>query len=451
MNNRLDRSYSIWGLIKFTIPSMLNLLVMSVYQMADAIFIANYVGENALAALNMVYPAISVVLAVTLMLATGGSAAVAKAMGEGHDRQAKEDFTMITLAAAVVSSLISLACWLFLDPLLTALGTTPALWADSRAYLAALMPFMPLAALQMVFLSFFITAGKPGLGLFLTVLSGLTNVALDSLFVARLGWGVRGAAWATAIGYGAAALPGLIAFLMDKGGTLHLVRPRLRIKVLGQACFNGSSEMVSNLSVSVTTLMFNKMALKYLGETGVAAVTVALYAQFLLTAIFIGFISGVGPVISFNYGSRNSARQTRLFRQTLGIVLAMTVLVLLAAYLLAQPIVAVFIQRDSAAFPLALHGFILFSLSYLFAGFNIYASGLFTALNNGRASAAISFLRTFVLLAAALTLLPRVMGADGIWLAVPLAEMLSCAVSVWLMVRHQKEYHFTLRDLSYEG
>ena len=335
MNNRLDRSYSVWGLIKFTIPSMLNLLVMSVYQMADAIFVANYVGENALAALNIVYPVISVVLAVTLMLSTGGSAAVAKAMGEGHVRQSKEDFTLLTLTAVVLSALLSLASWLFLDPLLRALGATSLLWADSRAYLASLIPFMPLAALQMVFLSFFITAGKPGLGLFLTLLSGLTNLALDYLFVARLGWGVRGAAWATAIGYGAAALPGLIAFLIDKEGTLHFVRPRLRLKVLGQACFNGSSEMVSNLSVSITTLMFNKMALKYLGETGVAAVTVALYAQFLLTAVFIGFISGAGPIISFNYGSGNSARQARLFRQTLGMVLAMTALVLLAAYLLA--------------------------------------------------------------------------------------------------------------------
>lgn len=445
MNNNLDRDFNAFSLLKFTIPSILNLLFMSVYQMVDAIFIANCVGENALASINIVYPVISVVLAVTLMFSTGGSAIVAMNMGQGKNRTASENFTAITIVSALVAVVISLCSAIFMEPLLAFLGATPALLEDCRGYLNVLILFMPVAALQLVFLSFFIVSGKPGLGFVLTLLSGSVNIVLDYLFVAVLGWGVQGAALATAIGYMTAALPGLFYFLFKRKGTLLFVRPRFRLKVLGFSCFNGSSEMVSNLSISVTTLLFNKMALQYLGESGVAAITVALYSQFFLTAVFMGFTGGSGPVFSFQYGRQNAGGLNKLFRSSTLIVSVLTVLVVICAYVLARPIVSVFIRPSSSSYGLALHGFYLFSLGYLFAGINIYASGLFTALQNGKVSAVISFLRTFLFIAASLILLPLIIGADGIWLAVPVAELFSFLVSLCFLFAYRKKYFFIMK------
>lgn len=436
--NKLDRPLGALSLLKFTVPSILNLLVMALYQMVDGMFVANFVGENALAALNVGYPLISVILAVALMFATGGSAVVAKNLGEGKQREACENFTAIALCAFAAAAAVALPAFFFLEPLLPILGATGALLSDCRAYLGVLMPLMPLAALQMVLMSFFIVDGRPGLGLCLTVLSGGVNIVLDALFVAVLGWGVRGAALATALGYAVAAVPGFLYYLRGRGG-LRFVKPRFRAKALGFTCLNGSSEMVSNLSVCVTTLLFNRVALAYLGEAGVAAVTVALYAQFFLTAVFMGFISGAAPVFSFNLGKNDPARLRLLFRKSLAIVLGMTALVTACAYALAGPIVAVFIQEQSAAYPLALHGFWLFSTGYLFAGFNIFASGLLTALHDGKGSAALSFLRTFAFLVASLLGLPLLIGADGIWLAVPAAELAACAVSTALLIHRARQ------------
>ena len=443
MTNILNRDYNIFALFKYTIPSILSILFMSLYQMTDAIFVANFVGENALASLNIVYPVISIMLAITLMFSTGGSAVVAKKMGEGKNREAKEDFTLIVLAEVFLAVLISILCFLFFEPLLSFLGATPVLYQDCVGYLGPLLPFLPMAVLQFSFSSFFIAAGKPGIGFALTAISGISNIILDYVLITKFHMGISGSAWGTVIGYLLSAIPGFLYFSFQRKGLLYFVRPKLRLKMLGFSCFNGSSEMVSNLSVSVTTLMFNKLALSYMGEKGVTAITVILYAQFFLTAVFMGFIGGAGPLISFQLGCKNKKRLNALFRYSTYIVTAMTVVVVFLSYLLAKPIVAVYINSTSDIFPLALHGFVLFAISYLFAGFNIYASGLFTALHNGKVSAIISLMRTFVFLVLCLMILPRLIGADGIWLAVPVAEFLSCIISVYYMIKYRKEYYFS--------
>lgn len=445
MQNQLDRDYNALSLFRFTIPSIFSLLFMSLYQMVDAIFVSNFVSENALAAINIVYPIISVVLAVTLMLATGGSSIVARKLGEGKNKDAKEDFTTIILVIVSLTVIITILTIIFLDPLLRFLGATPALWNDCKDYLRILILFMPVAALQMGLGTFFITAGKPGLGLVLTILSGATNIVLDYVLIVLFPLGILGAALGTVAGYCVAALPAVLYFLLQRNGTLFFVSPVLRIRMLGFACFNGSSEMVSNLSVSVTTLLFNKLSLHYMGEGGVAAITVILYAQFLLTAVFIGFISGAAPIFSFNLGQGNTKRLSSLFRYSIFTVAFMTLLVIIVSYTLASPIVSIFIRPNSPIFSLSLHGFLLFSISYIFAGFNIYASGLFTALQNGKISAIISGLRTFVFLIISLLSLPLIFGANGIWLAVPLAEFLSCIIAVVYIIRYRKEYYFTFQ------
>lgn len=448
MNNKLDRDFGIFPLLHFTFPSILSLLFLSLYQMVDALFIANFIGDNALASVNIVYPVISVIIAVTMMFSSGGSAVVAKNMGEGKGQIAKENFTMIILAVTITSSVISLLVILFMEPMLTFLGSTPLLHDNCYAYLATLIPFMPLAALQMAFNTFFVTAGKPGIGLTLTVVSGLTNIVLDYVFIVLLDMGMAGSAWGTVAGYLIAAVPGILYCIFFRKGNLYFVRPKIRWRVIGFSCFNGSSEMIGNLSISVTTFLFNKITLEYMGEAGVTAISVILYAQFLLTAMFMGFISGTAPIFSFNLGRQHKQRLNALFRHSLQTVIVLTLIIITASYAFATPIVSIYIDESSPAFPIAHHGFLLFSMSYLFAGFNIYASGLFTALHNGKASAIISTLRTFVFLVIALLTLPRLMDADGIWLAVPIAELMSCIVAMLYLIRYRYEYFFTKRSIS---
>lgn len=445
MENRLSQNFNGVKLFKFTIPSILSLIFMSMYQMVDAVFVSNYIGENALASINIVYPVFSVVLAVTLMLSTGGSAVVAKKMGEGKGQEAKENFSALVLVAVILSTVISVGTAIFIEPLLRFLGATPLLHKDCIEYLSTLMPFFPAAALQLCISTFLIAAGKPGAGFLLTAISGGVNVVLDYLFIVELGLGIQGSAIATAIGYLCSAVPGVIYFFCSRKGSLYFVKPKLKLKLLAFACFNGSSEMISNLSISVTTLLFNKLALHYMGEAGVTAITVTLYAQFFLTAVFMGYIGGAGPVFSFHFGSRNQKQLSCLFRSSFLTVLLMTVLVIISSYGLSGPIVAIFIRPESSLFPLAIHGFRLFALSYLFAGFNIYASGLFTSLQNGVISSVISVLRTFVFLVAALIGLPYFIGEDGIWLAVPVAEAVSCIVSAGCILLYRKRYFFTLK------
>lgn len=451
MKNRLDQDYGALTLLKFTVPSILSLLCMSLYQMVDSIFISNFIGENALASMNIVFPAFSIILAVVMMFSTGGSAVVSNKMGEGKNREAKEDFTVITASAVGLTVVLTLLVVFFTEPLLHFMGATPVLFDDCLRYLRTLIPFMPVAALQIIFSSFFIAAGKPEIGLGLTVLSGVSNIVLDYVFMGLLHMGIEGAAWGTAIGYLSAGVPGALYFLFNKKGSLHFVKPKIRIKMLGFSCFNGSSEMVSNLSISVTTLLFNVLALRYMGEAGVTAITVALYAQFFLTAVFMGFVGGAGPIFSFALGSHNKKRLYHLFRHSMRTVLLMTGLVVASSYGLARVIVSVYIRQSSPVFQLALHGFYLFSISYLFAGFNIYASGLFTALQNGKISAILSIGRTFVFLLLALLLLPRILGADGIWLAVPVAEFVSALVSGFFIFRYRKKYYFIRKALSIEA
>lgn len=450
MNNSLARDFNGVSLLKFAIPNILSLMFISMYQMVDGVFIAKYVGENALAAINIVYPVPSIVLAMSLMLAVGGSAVVAKNMGEGKDREAKENLTMITITGLVLGIIFTVITFIFIDPILRFLGATELLYMDCYNYLYVLTLLMPMAVLQLIFQSFFIAAGRPKIGFMITLLAGITNILFDYIFVAHLNWGVTGAAIATSMGYSVSGLVGFIYFSINRRGTLYFVKPKARLAVLFHACLNGSSEMVSNLAASVTTLLFNKIMLVYLGEAGVSAITVVLYAQFLLTSVVMGFIGGISPILSYNYGNKDYTKINKFFRVSLLISLFFSIITVIVSFVFTTPIISVFIDKSSYVFDITYHGFRLFSISYLFAGFNIFVSGLFTALLNGKASAVISLLRTFVFLVISLIGLPVLIGVNGIWLAVPLAEFLSVMVSVKLLLKYRHDYSFTLGSVSQE-
>lgn len=441
VQNRFAQQFTFGSLMKFSIPTMVMMVFMSLYQTVDGVFVSNFVGEMALTALNVVYPFTSVVIAVTVMLATGGSALIGLNMGMGEERKARQNFSLIVLAGLVLAAVIAVLGMVFLEPMLRLLGVTPLIETMCREYLAVMVLATPLAVLQMLFQSFLVTAGKPRLGLILTVLSGTANIVLDAYFMGALGLGVKGAAWATAIGYGITGIYGLFYFAFARKGTLYFVKPRLRLKVLAKTCLNGSSEMVNNLSMAVTTLIFNIEGLRLLKEEGVAAISIILYAQYVMTAVFMGYSSGVAPIFSYKYGAGDKRQIRKLFRISMIFVAALSGVVFVLAFFVAAPIGRVFAPHNQRVLELAVHGFYLFAASFLFSGLNIFASALFTAFSNGVVSGVLSFLRTFVLLVIALIVLPAVMGADGIWLAVPLAEGAALVCSLWALYHWRKTYH----------
>ena len=440
--NRFAQKFQFADLMKFSIPTMVMMVFMSLYQTVDGVFISNYVGELALTALNVVFPFTSVVIAVSIMLASGGSAIIAIHMGLGEERAAKENFSLIVAVGTAFSLAITLLGYWFIEPMLKFLGATPVIYQMCYEYLEIMILSTPLAVLQMLFQSFLVTAGKPKLGLILTIGSGVTNLVLDALFLGKFGMGVRGAALATAIGYAITALYGLIYFFVARKGQLYFVKPKLRWNVLRQACLNGSSEMVNNMAVAVTTLLFNIVGMHFLKEEGVAAISIILYAQYVMTAVFMGYANGVAPIFSYKYGARDKEQIHKLFQYSLRFVLVLSGVVFLLAFVVARPIALVFASNNLYVLQLAVHGFYLFAVSFLFTGLNILASALFTAFSNGIVSGTLSFLRTFVLLIIALLVLPAQIGADGIWLAVPLAEGIAAIFSLAALYRYRKTYYF---------
>lgn len=441
-HNGIAQEFNLISLLRFVAPTVVMLVFMSLYQMVDAVFVSKFVGENALSALNIVYPFPSIVIAVSIMLATGGSAIIARNMGEGKEKEAKENFSFIVLVGAVIGVAIATAGILFIEPLIYMLGATPSLYDYCYEYLFILVLSVPLSVFQMLFQSFFVTAGKPHLGLTLTVLGGVSNIVLDYVFIVLCGFGVSGAALATSIGYSIPGLFGLIYFAVSRKGTLYFVKPVFRWGVLFKCCINGSSEMVNNLAVAVTTFLFNVLMLKYAGEAGVAAITIVLYAQFLMTSAFMGFSSGIAPVVSFNYGSGNVRQLKKIFKISVWVIAVVSAAVFVIAETCSDVVIMVFTPAGSEVFGLTKYGFAIFSFSFLCTGMNIFASALFTAFSNGKISAILSFLRTFVFLTACLLFLPLFWGVDGIWLAVPVAEVMALFVSVYYLVRFKKVYQY---------
>lgn len=422
MSQSLAKDFNFRSLLKFAFPSIIMMIFMSLYSIVDGFFIAQYVDSMALSAANIVYPAVSILLAVGIMFGTGGSAFVAAKIGQGKQEEANRNFSALTLTTLIIGILGAVLGNLFCRQICSLLGATPVLMDYGTAYLRTILSFAPVCLLQALFQSFFVTAGRPGLGLSLTVSAGITNMLLDYLFVVPLHLGVAG----------------ILYFTFARKG-LRFTRPEFSKGLLSTSCFNGSSEMVSNLSAAVVTYLFNMLMLKFEGEIGVAAITAILYGQFLFVALYLGYSIGVAPVFSFNYGSRNKQRLIRLYRISIRFVVVSSVIIALAAAFGSPVISAVFMQKGTYGFELTRHGGYLFSIAYLFCGTNIVASGIFTALSDGKTSALISFLRTFVFIVLSALLLPLVLGTNGVWLSIPVAEFLTLFISVPKLSRYFRD------------
>lgn len=425
----------------FALPTTIMMVVMSLYTIVDGVFVSRYVSTNALSSINIVYPVINIVLGISVMLSTGSSAIVAKKMGEGRPDSARQTFTTIILLNIGLGLVIALFGNLAAVPLSRLLGASELLLEDCVTYLRWQLAFAPALMLQILFQMYFVTEGRPGIGLFLTLLAGVSNALLDYLLIVPLGLGIAGAAIATVTGYMIPAVIGLLYFACSRR-SLWLVRPRMERGELKDTCINGSSEMVTNLSSGIITFLFNLAMMHFAGEDGVAAITIIQYSQFLLNALFMGFSQGVSPVISFNYGSKNHNQLKQVFRTSL----IFTAVTSLATFLLAQVtgslVVGVFSRPGTAVYALARHGFTIFAFSFLFSGLTIFASALFTALSDGRISAVISFVRTFGLIITSLLVLPFLIGIDGVWLAIPIAEFGGVMLSIYYMKKLKDVYRY---------
>lgn len=446
MNNALAQKFTFWKLIRFAMPTAIMMVFLSLYTIVDGIFISRFVGTDALSATNIVFPVITIVMAIGVMLSTGSTAIIARKMGEGKLQEANQNFTLIVLVTIGLSIFLGSFGYLFRKPLITLLGSNAVLFPYCEDYLKYMLMFLTPFMLQILFQPIFVAAGNPHLGLGLTVIAGILNIILDYLFMGVMHLGIKGAAFGTVSGYCITSIVGMIYFFVCRK-TLYFVKPTFSLKMLLEACINGSSEMVTNLANSVITFLFNMVMMRLLGEDGVAAITIILYAQFLFTSLYVGFCNGVAPVISYNYGSQNNKQLKRLFNFCLIFFGISSIMIFFGSLICAKPIVHIFTPTTSNTFAIALKGFKLFAWSYLFTGANIFTSAFFTALSNGKISAIISFLRTFVFIIIGIMIFPALLGVTGVWIAVPIAELCTLAVSAYLLISQNKTYHYlTLKE-----
>lgn len=436
-----DQKWNAASLLRFAFPTIVMMVFMGLYTIVDTIFVARFVSTDALSAINIVCPVINLTVGLGTMIAAGGSAVVSRKMGAGLEQEAKEDFTLLILAAAGIGAAILICGTLWLNPILLALGASERLLPYCRDYLGLLLLFLPANVIQTVYANLFVTAGKPGLGFGLSVLAGLANILLDYVFIVLGGMEIRGAALGTGLGYLIPAAAGTVFFFRNRGA-LSFVKPRWRGALLTESCLNGSSEMVGQLAAALTTFLFNLTMMERLGEDGVAAVTIMIYSQFLLNTLFIGFSMGVAPVIGFHYGSGNRKQQRKILSICIRFLAAASLLIFALSISGGSLVVRMFTPDASRVYEIAAAGFPVFSVSFLFCGFNIFTSALFTALSNGKVSAVLSFLRTFGLLCGGILLLPRFFGITGVWMAVPMAEGIMFFVSLGCLIYYRERYHY---------
>ena len=442
MKISLSDHFTYKKLLKFTVPSIAMVVFTSIYGVVDGFFVSNFVGSQAIAAINLIYPVIMILASSGFMIGIGGSALVAKTMGEGKDDEARGIFSFLVSVLVLMGIVLSVVGFFLTRPICAAMGAEGELLEQCVVY--GRISFCGLLAvmLQYSFQSFLITAERPHLGLAVTVGSGVTNMVLDALFVGVLKTGIGGAALATIISQIVGAVIPLVIFFRKGKQRLYFVKPIIDWRAFGKVASNGMSEFLSNISMSVVSIIYNLQLMRLLGEDGVAAYGVIMYVAFIFGAVFFGYVMGGSPVISFHYGAGHTDELKNLFRMSLVIIAIMGVAMFLSSELLARPLALIFVSYDEELLNMTVYGFRLYSIAYALMGYNVFSSSLFTALNNGLISAVLSFLRTLVLQVGTVLILPQFFGVDGIWFATGTAEALGLMVSIFFMVKYRKVYHY---------
>lgn len=442
MRIQLSDHFNYSRLLKFVLPSILMMICTSIYGVVDGLFVSNFVGKAPFAAVNLIMPFLMALVTIGFMVGTGGSAIVAKTLGEGKKDKANEYFTMLICLIIILGIVVSIVGLLFVRPITIALGAEGELIEYCVTYGRILLISTPIFMLQMAFQSFFVTAEKPTLSLKISIAAGITNMILDFVFIVVFQWGLVGAALATALGEVVGGITPLIYFFRKNSSLLQFSKFKWNIKIIKNTCTNGSSEMMTNLSMSVVNILYNYQLIKLAGENGISAYGVIMYVNLVFNAIFIGYSIGSAPIISYHYGAANHSELKNLFQRSLKLITIFSLIMMLLSELIALPLTKIFVGYDAELLEMTCNGFRLYAISFVVSGFNIFSSGFFTALNNGVISAFISFMRTLVFQISAVIVLPYFIGLNGIWLAIVFAEVLALLVSIFFFATKRKRYHY---------
>ena len=443
MTIQLSEHFTYKKIFRFALPSIVMMVFTSIYGVVDGTFVSNFVGKTPFAAVNFVWPFSIILGAFGFMIGTGGSALVAKTLGENKKEDANRYFTMLITLVVILGILLTIFGLIVVRPLSHALGARGQMLEDCVTYGRTLMIFNTAFMLQSVFQSLFITAEKPRLGLIMTVAAGLTNMVLDALFIAVFKWGLVGAALASGLSQCIGGILPLIYFLSSKNDTpLKLVKTKLEGKILLKACANGVSELMTTVSSSLVSMLYNFQLMRLAGQNGIAAYGAVMYVEFAFIAVFIGYSIGTAPIVSYHYGSENHNEVKNMLQKSFKIMSVLGITMMVLAQILASPLAKVFVGYDKKLFDMTVHGFRLFSFYFILAGINIYASSFFTALNNGMISAIISFSRTLGFETLAVIILPIFLQLDGVWLAITVAEICAFVISISFLIAKKEKYHY---------
>lgn len=439
-NIKLSDHFTYKKLLRFTVPSIVMMICTSMYGVIDGIFVSNYIGKTSLAAINFIMPVLYIFAMFGYMFGAGGSALVSKTLGEGDNKRANGLFSLFVYISIAFGIFMSISGYFFMRPLVQWFGAEGELLEQSLLYGHIFIMALTAWILMYVFQLFFSTAEKPKLGLIVTIASGVTNIILDALFIVVFEWGIAGAAAASAIGQMVGGVFPIIYFARENSSILRLTKPVIDFNAIFQGFANGSSELVSGMSASFGSILYNVQLLKYAGENGVAAYGVLMYISMIVISIFNGYSSGVVPVIGYHYGARNHDELKSLLKKSVVVVGLFSTSIFALSELLAYPIAKVYVGYDAELMRITTHGFFVYSFAFLFMGMAVFASSFFTALNNGTVSALVAFLRTLVFETSAIILLPIIFGVDGIWGSVVLAEMMAAVVGAGFIYKMRRKY-----------
>lgn len=440
---QLSDHFTLVRLFRFCLPSVVMMVFTSIYGVVDGYFVSNFVGKTPFAAVNLIMPFLMILGGVGFMIGTGGSALVAKYLGEQNDSQARRVFSMMMMVTLILGVTTSVLGIIFAENVAQLLGADSKLLPYCVTYARTCLIFNTMFMLQNVFQSFLVTAERPKMGLAVVIAAGCTNMLLDFLFIAVFELDVVGAALATGLSQTVGGLLPLIFFLRrNNGSKLHMVRTRLEFRPILQACANGASELMTSISSSIVSMLYNFQLLRLAGQDGVSAYGVLMYVQFIFAAVYIGYAIGTAPITGYNYGAQNHTELKNIRRKSIRITLTAGVIMVIIAELLAPVLAGIFVGYDKELFDMTVHAFRLFSFTFLLSGFNIWCSSFFTALNNGAVSAAVSFLRTLVFQLAAVLILPIFLKLDGVWISVAFAEVCAFIISLLFLIAKKKKYDY---------
>lgn len=441
-NISLSDHFTYKKLLRFTLPSITMMVFTSIYGVVDGLFVSNFAGKTSFAAINLVMPFIMVLGGIGFMIGTGGTALVSKVLGEGDREKANRYFSMMIMLTAILGVILTVIGIVFIRPVAYFLRATDEMIDDCVIYGRIVIGFTVSFMLQNVFQSFLIAAEKPKLGLIATVTAGVTNMILDALFIAVFKWGVAGAAIATGISQCVGGIFPFIYFIRPNTSLLKLVKTKLELRPLINACANGSSELMSNISSSLVSMLYNWQLMNYVGEDGVSAYGVLMYVQFIFIAIYVGYAIGCAPIVGYHYGAQNDSELKNMLKKSTILMGGSGIVLTALAMALSASLSKIFVGYDEGLYSLTMHAFKLFSFSFLLAGFNIFVSSFFTALNNGGISATVSFLRTLVFQTASVIILPIFFDIDGIWWAITVAEVFAFIISLTFLIAKRKKYRY---------